>query len=110
MKAHLRRRYGNARKPTSQPGVPHHYGACDVLGGAYNRGQGPREDEATLCHTGVYDVEGHLLHVLCRRIPLEHLIDDADDEMREPTCPACKQRLETARAKGKALQFQKWSP
>lgn len=100
----LSRRYGHAN-PKSQHGIPHHYEAVDVLAGAYNRGLGPREDQECLVHTAVCAANGSTLHTLCKRIPLEHLIGDAASSLREPTCPICKQRLETARAKGKALVF-----
>lgn len=109
MTAALAHRYGHA-KPTSVPGVPDHYEACDVLAGAYNRGLGPREDQETLCHTAVCDAQENILHTLCRKVAVEHLITDAGSTMRDPTCPVCAQRLATLREKGKARQFKDAGP
>lgn len=73
------------------------YHAADVLAGAY-RGKDV-EARPQLVHTVLVGETGRIRRALCGYRKLDHLITDADDVEREPTCARCAARLAKLRAK-----------
>lgn len=73
------------------------YHAAEVLAGAY-RGKA-LEERALLIHLAEVDERESVVRALCRGVKAESLITDSGDIEREPTCPACIERVAKLRAK-----------
>lgn len=63
--------------------------SAPVAAGAY-----PKKFDSTLIHAVEVDDDDTPVSVLCRRVRLESILDDASQYNREPvSCPACLRRL-----------------
>jgi hypothetical protein len=79
-----------------------HFDVVGVLAGVY-RGQGRRgtlrEDQTCLTHAVERDADGYIARVLCGRVAVDHLCNEAEGTV--PTCAVCAKRLARLMARPK---------